>query len=278
MANVLKREKQVQAVAGLTEGMSIRAIERTTGIHRDTIMRLGVRVGNGCHTILDELMRDIRCDYLQIDEIWGYVGKKQKHVGPREKNVGDAWTFVAIDAASKAVPAFKVGNRDRATTHAFIHDVADRIKNRVQISTDAMTMYVDAIESAFGSNVDYGQIVKTFTSEKPLPSNVRYSPPNMKKVSKHVVAGDPEPSQISTSYVEKQNHTMRMHCRRLTRLTNAFSKKLENFQAAVALHFGYYNLVKIHRTVKVTPATAVGVTSGFWTLEELVDRALEAGK
>jgi len=274
MANILNREKQVRIISALAEDSSIRAIERMTGVHRDTIMRLGIRVGHGCCRILDRLMRNLTCDYLQLDEVWGFIGKKQKNVKPGEVGVGDAWTFIAIDAKSKAVPSFKVGKRDLETAQAFVCDLSGRLANRVQISTDALIAYVEAIEKGFGGNVDYGRIVKTYASEKPLPVSTRYSPPDIVKVSKTIINGNPEPWNVSTSYIERQNLTFRMHCRRLTRLTNAFSKKLENFEAAVGLHFGYYNLVKIHRTVRMTPAMAIKATDRLWSVDDLVETAL----
>lgn len=275
MANILKREKQVAAIHALAEGMSIRSVERITGIHRDTIMRLGVRVGEGCTMILDEMMHDIRADYFELDEVWGFVGKKQRRVQPGEGLVGDAWTFTALEAQSKAIPVFRVGKRDADTARAFVDDLSGRLANRVQISTDGLTAYVEAIEQAFGSNVDYAQVVKSYSSTDPLPADTRYSPPKMIAVTKTTINGMPEEGKISTSYVERSNLTVRMHTRRLTRLTNAFSKKWENFTAAVGLTFGYYNLVKIHSTVRMTPAMALGVTPTLWTASDLVDRALE---
>lgn len=274
MANILSREKQVRIVSALAEDCSIRGIERMTGVHRDTIMRLGTRVGTGCIRILDRVMRNLDCEYLQLDEIWGFIAKKQKNVKPDDTDAGDVWTFIAIDAESKAVPCFKVGKRDSVTAKAFVCDLSDRLVNRVQLSTDALSTYVDAIEEGFGGNVDYGQIVKSYESEKPLPASSRYSPPPIVSVSKTVINGNPEPWNISTSYIERQNLTLRMHCRRLTRLTLSFSKKLENFVAAVGLHFAYYNLVKIHRSVRMTPAMAVRATDRLWSIEDLVEEAL----
>jgi len=274
MANNLNRDKQVRIISALAEDSSIRAIERMTGVHRDTIMRLGVRVGQGCCRILDRVMRNLVCDYLELDEIWGYIRKKQKNIKPGEIDVGDAWTFIAIDAKSKAVPCFKIGKRDSETANVFLCDLSSRLANRVQLSTDALAAYVEAVEKGFGGNVDYGTIVKTYASEKPLPASSRYSPPDIVKVTRTIINGNPEPWNVSTSYIERQNLTLRMHCRRLTRLTNAFSKKLENFEAAVGLHFGYYNLVKIHRTVRMTPAMAIRATDRLWSTEDLVEAAL----
>jgi len=275
MANILKREKQVYVINALAEGSSIRSIERITGIHRDTIMRLGICVGQGCERILDAIMRNLRCDYIQLDEIWGFITKKKRNAQTGEENAGDVWTFIAIDPKSKAVPCFRVGQRDSETANQFVFDLSNRLANRVQISTDSMRGYVEAIEKSFGDNVDYGQIVKTYSSEKPLPSSSRYSPPHIVSVRQWPIVGYPETENISTSIIERQNLTLRMHCRRLTRLTNAFSKKLDNFKAAIALHFAYYNLVKVHRTIRMSPAMAIKATDRLWSISELVDRALE---
>ncbi len=275
MANILRREKQVAVISALAEGASIRSIERITGIHRDTVMRLGVRVGQGCERVLDATMRKLRCDYIQLDEIWGFIAKKRRNTQAGEENAGDVWTFIAIDPKSKAVPCFKVGQRDSDTANQFVLDLSSRLVNRVQISSDSMKSYAEAIELGFGDNVDYGQIVKTYISEKPLPVSSRYSPPPIISVKKYPLVGYPETENISTSIIERQNLTLRMHCRRLTRLTNAFSKKLDNFKAAIALHFAYYNLVKVHRTIRMSPAMAIRATDRLWSISELVDRALE---
>jgi IS1 family transposase len=272
--NILNREKQICVVGSLVEGASIRSIERLTGVHRDTIMRLGVRIGQGCNRILDTMMRNLRCEHLQLDEIWGFIAKKKRNVKLGEIDVGDVWTFIAIDARSKAVPCFKVGQRDLKTTSEFVYDLSNRLANRVQISSDSLRFYADAIEFSFVGNVDYGQIVKTYASERPLPLSNRYSPPPIVAVKQTSIVGNPI-FPISTSYIERQNLTLRMHCRRLTRLTNAFSKKLENFKAAIALHFSYYNLVKIHKTIRMTPAMALGVSDKLWSIEDLVNKALE---
>jgi IS1 family transposase len=274
MANNLNREKQICIIGSLAEGSSIRSIERLTGVHRDTIMRLGVRIGQGCNRILDATMRNIHCEHLQLDEIWGFIAKKHRNVRLGEKDTGDIWTFIALDAKSKAVPCFRVGQRDLATTTKFVYDLSSRLTNRVQISSDSMRSYIEAIEFSFGGNVDYGQIVKTYLSEKPLPASSRYSPPPIISIKQTPIVGNPI-FPISTSYIERQNLTLRMHCRRLARLTNAFSKKLENFKSAIALHFTYYNLVKIHKTIRMTPAMALGVSDKLWSVEDLVNKALE---
>jgi IS1 family transposase len=270
--NKLSLEQKVSAVGMLCEGSSIRSVERITGIHRDTIMRLGLRMGEGCQRILDERMRNLPCRLIQVDEVWGYVGMKQKTAlrNRASGNIGDVWTWVALDSETKLVPTFAVGDRSGYMADTFIEDLASRLPHRVQISSDALRAYTDAVERAFGAGVDYGSIVKTF-SHSDLEEQRRYSPPEVMNVKRIPVAGNPVIDLISTSHVEKQNHTLRMHCRRLTRLTNAFSKKLENFKAAVALHYAYYNFVKSNIAIRCTPAMAAGVTSTFWTVRDLVD-------
>jgi IS1 family transposase len=273
MANVLNMDKQIGVISALAEGSSIRSIERMTGVHRDTIMRLGVKVGQGCTALMDTKMRDLSCNRLEMDEIWGFVGKKERNVRIDEPApVGSVWTFCAIDAETKLVPAFKVGDRDIATAKAFVGDVASRMRNRVQISTDGLRAYVEAVESAFGSEVDFAQIVKTYGHVE-VSDNRRYSAPEFVSSEKKVITGNPDERLISTSYVERLNATTRLHMRRLTRLTLAFSKKRENFEAAVGLHFAYYNFVKRHNTLRCTPAMAAGVERDFWSVGQLLEAA-----
>jgi IS1 family transposase len=264
MANVLSIDKQVQIISALAEGSGIRQIERMTGVHRDTIMRLGVRVGNGCTSLMDTKMRDLPCENLQFDELWGFIGKKQKHVQPEDSaECGDVWTFCAIDSDTKLVPSFKVGKRDMATANAFVSDVASRMRNRIQISTDGLPGYVEAVERAFGMNVDYAQVIKVFESEAADAEVIR--------MDKRTFTGHPNLSLASTSHIERLNGTTRLHMRRLTRLTYAFSKKLENFEAAVGLHFAYYNFVRRHNTLRATPAMAAGIERDFWTVDNLIE-------
>ncbi len=218
-------------------------------------------------------MRNLPCTRLEMDEIWGFVGKKEKHVRPGDDpNMGDVWTFCAIDADTKLVPAFKVGKRDKATANAFVRDIAMRMNNRVQISTDGLAAYVDAIENAFGADVDYAQIIKTYGHEE-VSNNRRYSAPEFVSSEKRTITGRPDVDLISTSYIERLNCTTRTHMRRLTRLTLALSKKLENFEAAAGLHFAYYNFVKRHNTLRCTPAMAAGLTPAFWSVSDLVEVA-----
>jgi IS1 family transposase len=272
MANVLNPDKQIAVIGALAEGSSIRSIERITGVHRDTIMRLGVKVGQGCAKLLDSSMRDLPCNRLEMDEIWGFVGKKERNVREGEDGVGSIWTFCAIDAETKLVPSFKCGKRDAATAKAFVQDVANRMAYRVQISTDGLNAYVAAMESAYGEFVDYGQIIKTYGHEE-ASDNRRYSAPKFVSSEKKIIVGNPDERLISTSYVERLNATTRLHMRRLTRLTLAFSKKRENFEAAVALHFAYYNFVKRHSTVRCTPAMAAGIVPSFWSVGDLLEAA-----
>ena len=275
MANNLATEKKVMAISALAEGTSIRSIERMTGIHRDTIMRLGVRVGESCATILDEKMRGLSCKRIEVDEIWGFIGAKQKNAD-RVGTYGDAWTFIALDADTKLIPSFVVGKRDMYHAQMFMEDLAGRLQDRIQLSSDGLAAYKDAVDRGFGCNVDYGQIVKTYSvTDLTGTMQGKYSPADVVKAEKNIIMGAPKSELICTSHIEKQNHTLRMHCRRLTRLTNAFSKKLENFKAAVALNFAYYNFCKIHGAIRCTPAQQAGVENSQWTVAELVERCGE---
>jgi IS1 family transposase len=270
MANILKTEKKVAAISMLCEGASIRAVERITGIQKKTIGRLALRVGQACKRIMDEKMRGLTCKQIEVDEIWGFVGAKRNNA-KKAGAYGDVWTFIALDADTKLIPSFVVGKRDSYHTKMFMDDLAGRLSRRVQITSDAMISYPEAVEKGFGSEVDYAQLVKTYgvvNLNKDAAS--RYSPAEVVKTERTVINGLPDVSRITTSHVEKQNHTLRMHCRRLTRLTNAFSKKFENFEAAVALNFAYYNFVKTHGAIRMTPAMAAGIETSHWTVEQLV--------
>jgi IS1 family transposase len=274
MANVLSIEKQTAVISALAEGSGIRQIERMTGINRNTIMNLGVRVGKGCAALLDSKMRGLTCHHLQFDELWGFIGKKEKRVRPEDNpTLGDVWTFCAIDSDTKLVPSFRVGKRDAETANAFVADVAARVTNHVQISTDALSAYVEAIESGFGANADFAQVIKKYLRDDAPMAERRYSQPEFVICDKRAVSGRPNLRMASTSHIERLNGTTRLHMRRLTRLTYAFSKKRENFEAAVALHFAYYNLVKRHISIRCTPAMAAGIERSFWTVRELVEAA-----
>ena len=273
MANVLRRAKQELVIRCLVDGASVRATERISGVHRDTILPLLVRVGEGCQSLMNDKMHDLPCQRIQVDEIWSFVGKKQRRLTAHDdpSKTGDMWTFVAIDADSKLIPCYRVGKRTGREAQAFIADLESRLSNRVQLSSDALAAYVQAVERAFGSNVDYGQVVKSYESDPIGPG--RYSPPHVVSVERTPITGAPAHAHISTSYVERQNLTMRMSIRRFTRLTNAFSKKVENLRAAVALHFAHYNFVRIHKTLRVTPAMEAGISNHLWSLPELLEAA-----
>src|SRR3954471_8839276 len=258
--------RRTQILNCLVEGHSIRSTERMTGTHRDTIMRLLVEVGDGCAQLMDEQMRELPCRRIQVDEIWAYVGKKQAHLKEDDdrSRLGDQWTFVALDPETKLIPSYRVGKRDGENATKFMTDLSERLANRVQISSDALAAYVDAVERAFGADVDYGQELKFYDAEPVGPG--RYSPPKVASRQRIVIAGNPDQEHISTSLVERQNLTMRMSMRRFTRLTNAFSKKLEFHMYAIALHYTYYNYCRAHGTLtkaangtKTTPAMAAGL-------------------
>jgi IS1 family transposase len=274
MANALSIDKQVAIISALAEGSGIRQIERMTGVHRDTIMRLGVKVGQGCAGLLDRKMRNLACSHLQFDEIWGFIGKKERHCSvDDDSTLGDVWTFCAIDDETKLVPSFRCGKRDSYTANAFVADVASRMANRVQISSDALRAYVEAIEISFGNDVDFAQIIKTYENDASIEPERKFSAPEVVITEKRRIVGRPNMRRASTSHVERLNGTTRLHMRRLTRLTYAFSKKRENFEAAVALHFAYYNFVKRHITLRATPAMAAGIERDFWSVGDLVEAA-----
>ena len=276
--NVLPKAKQVAVIAALTEGCSIRATERLTDTHRDTIMRLGVRVGEGCARLHDGMMRNLQVNLIQMDEQWAFIGKKQKRVrkdDPRE--LGDCYVWIALDSTSKAVLSYVVGKRSPDNALRVCADLRARVLNRPQVSTDGLPAYVAAMDLTFGpSGADFGQITKVYAAAKGNEAAIRYSPGEVISVEKAVIMGDPDQNEISTSHVERFNLTTRMHMRRFTRLTSGFSKKLSHHQAALALHFAWYNLCRVHETLRVTPAMALSVTDHIWTIEELLDAALSA--
>jgi IS1 family transposase len=272
--NILPREKQIEAVAALTEGCSIRAIERLTDIHRDTIMRLGVRVGNGCATLHDAMMRGLHVNRIELDEAWSFVAKKQRHLKPTDSSdLGDQYAFLALAGAGKAIISWRVGKRNGENCRAFLADLRSRVLGVPEISSDGFPAYPDAVERAFGIDCTFGTIEKHYAVETAVEAARRYSPAAVVSVTMTDVVGSP--ARISTSYVERQNLTLRMQQRRFTRLTNAFSKKLENHVAAVALYVAHYNFCRVHETLRVTPAMQLGVTDHIWTIGELVDAALE---
>jgi IS1 family transposase len=280
MANVLSREKRAAVVTALAEGSSIRSTCRMTGVAKNTVVKLLVELGSVCARYQDEVLRDLSCKRLQIDEIWGFCYSKQKNVPEKFRGVfgyGDVWTFIAIDADTKLCPSFLVGSRDGGTATAFCQDLASRLENRVQLTSDGHTMYLEAMEDAFGADVDYAMLQKIYGT--PQEAEKRYSPAECIGFKVEAIQGNPDRKHISTSYIERQNLTVRMSMRRFTRLTNAFSKKVENLAAAVALHFMHYNFCRPHMSLKGrTPAQAAGVTSRRWISEDIVRLLEEAEK
>jgi IS1 family transposase len=274
--NILSRDQQIQIIAALTEGMSIRAVERMTGIHRDTIMRLGVRVGAGCQRLHDRTMHSLRAGRIELDEIWSYVGKKQKRVQRHEIAVkGDQYVFIALASSAKAILTYRIGKRDGATCEAFVYDLAERILGNPEISTDGFHPYLPTIRDAFGKRASHGIINKTYSVTNLAVKNAarRYSPAEVIAVERAVVQGNTA-MQISTSYVERQNLTLRMTQRRFGRLTNAFSKTLANHATAVDLYVAHYNLCRVHETTRQTPAMSLGIADHVWSIGELIDAAL----
>lgn len=266
--NRLSAEKRAQVIAALVEGNSIRATVRMTGVAKNTVTKLLVDMGTVCSIHMDRVMRDLPCERIQCDEIWAFVGPKQKNVPHAKRDEwGDVWTWVALDADTKLVPSYLVGGRGVVEATSFIDDLAGRLRNRVQLTTDGYVMYVNAVRGAFKNDIDYAMLHKIYAS--PAESG-RYSPATCIGTERRTVVGDPDPDHISTSYVERQNLTMRMSMRRFTRLTNAFSKKVENLTAAVSLHFMHYNFCRVHKSLGTTPAVAAGIADHVWTIQELV--------
>lgn len=272
--NILSTEKQTAIIAALTEGCSIRAVERLTGVHRDTIMRLGVKVGVGCAKLHSAIMRDVYVNRCELDEIWSYVGKKQKQLKETDNaDKGDQYVFIAMDATSKGILSYRVGKRTGNNAVALLRDLRDRLANVPEISSDAWAGYPGAVEQVFGHHVSYGTINKKYAVGGATPEAARrYSPAAVVAVEYETVLGAPK--HISTSYIERQNLTVRMQQRRFTRLTNAFSKKLENHMAATALYVAWYNLCRPHEALRVTPAMHLRITDHVWSISELVEAAL----
>jgi len=269
--NKLTTEKRCAVASALVEGCSIRSTVRMTGVAKNTVTKLLVDLGEVCCDFQDRTLRNLRCKRLQLDEIWSFCYSKAKNV-PKERRgefgYGDVWTWTAIDADTKLVPSWLVGNRDAACAASFVNDLASRLATRVQLTTDGLRAYLDAIDGAFGGQVDYAMLVKLYGKEP--EAEKRYSPAQCIGCKQTAVSGSPERQHISTSYVERQNLTMRMKMRRFTRLTNAFSKKVENHAHAIALHFMHYNFARIHQTLRSTPAMKAGVTDHLWSIEEIV--------
>lgn len=268
--NRLAKEQQIRVVAALVEGNSIRATVRMSEVSKNTVTKLLLNLAEVCAEYHNRCVRNLRVRRLQCDEIWNFVGAKAKNVTTERKaeGWGDTWTWTALDADTKLCVSYLVGGRDLGWATEFMEDCASRISNRVQITTDGHRAYLEAVESAFGADIDYAQLQKIYGA--PTENETRYSPARCIGCDMKVVSGNPDPKHVSTSYVERQNLSMRMSIRRFTRLTNAFSKKVENHAAAVALWFMYYNFCRVHQTLRVTPAMEAGLADHVWTIAELI--------
>jgi IS1 family transposase len=270
--NTLKLEKQKQVLGALVEGNSIRATCRMTGTAKGTVLKLLRAVGEACAKYQDKVLRNLSCRRIQCDEVWAFCYAKEKNL-PKDKKgkfgYGDVWTFTSLCAESKLVPSWRIGLRDLQNATLFMKDLAGRLKNKVQLTTDGHKMYLEAVEDAFGAEVDFSQLVKIYG---PSPeSEKRYSPAECIGTERHRIEGNPDPDHVSTSFVERQNLTMRMNMRRFTRLTNGFSKKVENMGHALALYFMHYNFCRVHQTLRVTPAMEAKVTDHIWEIDEILN-------
>jgi IS1 family transposase len=273
--NKLNIEKQKQVIMALVEGNSIRATCRMTDVAKGTVIKLLVDIGRACSEYQDKALKNLPCLRIQCDEIWSFCYAKEKNI-PKDKKgqfgYGDIWTFTALCADTKLVPSWCIGSRDLETATKFMHDLAGRLKNKVQLTTDGHRMYLEAVESAFGNDIDFSQLIKLYGSNvsKNDESQIKYSPPQCIGTKIQKINGNPNPNDVSTSYVERQNLTMRMNMRRFTRLTNAFSKKVENLAHALSLHFMYYNFCRVHQTLRVTPAMEARISDHVWNIEEVL--------
>jgi IS1 family transposase len=269
--NKLPAEKRAQIIHLLCEGNSLRATSRLADVAYNSVAKLFVDAARACLDYQDRTLINLKFRRVQLDEIWSFVYAKQKNVSRAKAapiDAGDVWTWVAIDAETKLVPSWRIGDRSSETAIAFVDDLAKRLANRVQITSDGHKAYLEAIEGAFGADVDYGMLIKIYG---PAPEGQRrYSPPECLGAHKERIEGNPDPKHISTSYVERQNLTMRMQMRRFTRLTNAFSKKVENHALSVALHYMHYNFCRIHKSLRITPAMAASVTDRLWSVVDIV--------
>lgn len=270
--NKLSTEKRAQILAFMAEGMSIRSIVRLTGCSKNTVIKFLVDAGTAVAEYQDKTLVNLPCKRVQVDEIWAFCYAKQKNVENAKaapEGAGDIWTWVAIDADTKLVPSWLVGGRDAGYAHEFMQDLASRLESRVQLTSDGLKAYLEAVEGAFGDDIDFAQLVKMY-GDAPEAMRGKYSPAECTGCKKRRVTGNPDKDHVSTSYAERQNLTMRMSNRRMTRLTNAFSKKAENHAHSMALYFMHYNFVRVHQTLRVTPAMEAGVTDHVWTFEEVV--------
>jgi IS1 family transposase len=270
--NKLPLAKRVQILSMLCEGSSLRSISRVCDVSINTVSKLLVDAGEACAAFHDNHVRGVKAKRIQCDEIWAFVHAKQKNVASAKAapgKAGDVWTWTALDADSKLIVTWLIGERDGEAANQFIGDVAQRVASRIQLTTDGHKAYLEAVEGAFGADVDYAMLVKLFGAA-PEAAKGRYSPAECTGIRKTRIEGNPDDKHISTSYVERQNLNMRMGIRRFTRLTNAFSKKVENHGHALALYFVFYNFVRIHKTLRTTPAMAAGVTDRLWSMEDIV--------
>jgi IS1 family transposase len=270
--NRLPPEKRAQILHLLVEGNSMRATARIADVAFNTVDKLFIEAGRACAAYQDKTLRNLTCKRLQLDEIWSFVYAKEKNVQTAKsapENAGDVWTWVAIDADSKLVPSWRIGDRTSETGLAFVDDLAKRLANRVQITSDGHRAYLQAIEGAFGGDVDYAQLVKVYGAS-PESMKGHYSPAECTGARKEMIEGNPDMKHVSTSFAERQNLTMRMSIRRFTRLTNAFSKKIEKHALSVALHYMHYNFARIHKTLRISPAMAAGVTDKLWSVADIV--------
>ncbi len=269
--NQLSSSDRVRIVACLVEGNSLRGTARITGFHRSAILKLLADLGKACADYQNKTLRNLSLHRVECDEIWSFVGCKERNVpdGKKRRGRGDVWTWTAIDAETKLIPCWHVGHRDLDAAYRFMHDLASRSSTRFQLSTDGYSPYSIAVEDAFGSQIDYGQVVKIFSFME-REGETRYSRPRYVESRKVKVSGSPKVKQISTSICERNNLTMRMSMRRFTRLTNAFSKKIQNHKHAVALHFMHYNFCRIHGSLRITPGMAANISDHVWSLEEIV--------
>ncbi|MHC4174192.1 MAG: IS1 family transposase [Planctomycetota bacterium] len=268
----LSIDQKTTVLRALVEGCSIRSTERMTGHHRDTIMRLLVEAGSKAEEVMREMIKDVPLNYLQADELWTFIGKKEKNLTYQERgsdNIGLQFIFVAIDSETKLIPCFRVGKRNIANATLFMCDLRNRIKGKPNLTTDSLPAYVEAVKTAFGLGVNYAQLVKVYRSNGDAKVE-GYSPIDFVRTRQITLWGKPRKRNISTSHVERQNLTLRMSLRRLTRLTNGFSKKYSNLIAALNLHFAYYNFVRIHRSLRMTPAMKAGITGHIWSIEEIM--------
>jgi len=269
--NKISTDERIRVIASLVEGNSLRATTRMTGVHRTTVMKLLADLGKACSIYQDKVMRNLPCKHIQCDEIWSFCGMKEQNV-PKEKKgkpgYGDVWTWTAICADTKLVPCWFIGSRDAGAAYHFMHDLAPRMARNIQLTTDGHHAYLNAVQDAFHGQIDYAMLVKIYGESS--EGEKRYSPAQCMGARKTVICGQPDYRHVNTSIAERNNLTMRMSMRRFTRLTNAFSKKLENLEHAVALHFMYYNFARIHASLRVAPAMEAGISDHVWSLEEIV--------